>query len=376
MHYLMTICETVVSLSSYPKNDPIQMVDAKTNGNEEETMWKKCQGLMALCLCVLLGQTQFAKAADPIELSFSIFLPPQSISYKDVLVPWAERVEEASNGEIKIKLYPGGALGKSPAVQLDLLTNGVADIAWMIPAYSQGKYPDNEVLNLPFHVASSVEGSVSYWRLYEKGLLRGYEDLQPLGLFTTAPYSLHTAKPMTSLSDVSGLKIRSAGQVDNAILEKIGATPVGLPVTQAAESISRGVIDGSLAEWIGLNDFRILDVTKYHLLVPMGAVPIMVAMSKERFDALPESAQKAILSVSGETFSRAFGEVFDTEADRIHKETVASSKHVVTEPDGAALEQWRTELGEVSDGWAKNQENGAKLKASLETILSDIRAGR
>lgn len=339
-------------------------------------MLRRLRGLAALCLCAAVYNVPVAEAADPIELKFSIFLPPQAISYKDVLVPWAERVEEASDGAVTVKLYPGGSLGKSPAVQLDLLRNGVADIAWMIPAYTQGKYPDNEVLNLPFHVESSVEGSVSYWRLYEEGLLRGYEDLQPLGLFTTAPYSLHTATEMTSLEDVRGLKIRSAGQVDNAILEQIGATPVGLPVTQAAESISRGVIDGTLAEWIGLNDFRILDVTDHHLLVPMGAVPIMVAMAKERFEALPEPVQDAILEVSGESFSRAFGEVFDTEAERIHAETSESDDHVVTEPDGAALETWRAELGAVSDAWVERHDKGAELRSALERILADIRAGR
>src|ERR687897_860357 len=128
--------------------------------------------LKALCAGVALAVLSAgpAGAQDKQTLKFAVFTPDQEMTVKVAMTPFSKRVEEGSQGTLKIDLFPNGALGRNPALQTKMVQDGVADIAWVIPSYMPGVYLDDDVFELPNVIQNSVEGSIAAWRLLKKDM--------------------------------------------------------------------------------------------------------------------------------------------------------------------------------------------------------------
>ena len=177
--------------------------------------------------------------AEPRTLKLAYFASPKSPTFSKVLTPWAQDVVAASKGTIKIDRFPGGTLGRNPRVQVKLVLDEVTDMGFFVPSYTPGRFPDNEVMELPGLIENSFESGIAIWRLYAQGLLRGYDKFKVLMLVTTHPYTMHTKKPIKSIADLKGMKIRAGGPVAGATIRALGAVPVGMPIPTVAQNISR-----------------------------------------------------------------------------------------------------------------------------------------
>jgi TRAP-type C4-dicarboxylate transport system substrate-binding protein len=315
--------------------------------------------------------------SQEVTLRLSAFIPAQAPTFAQVIKVWADAINAEGKGILKIDTYPGGTLGGNPGLQPKMVIDGVADIALVIPAYSPGRFPDNDIMELPRLVNNSTESSIAIYRLYKMGLLRGYEDYYVVMLTTTNPYAIHTSRPVKTIGDLKGLKLRSGGPVSSAALRALGVAPVGMPITQVAENVSRGLLDGTGGDWDVMYSFRIIEAAKHHYMTNvLGAVPVAVLMNKKVYDNLPANAKALIDKHSGEPMSRLFGKVHDGVQERRHKETVDNKEHVMVFPTDAELKQWDTLMKPVIDEWVKNHPNGAKLYSAVKEELTKIRAGK
>ena len=129
--------------------------------------------LKGIGLATSLAIVTAASGANAEILRLSSFEPPVAHVTKNILTPWAADVNAASGGELDIQIFPGGTLGRNPAQQLKLVEDGVADIAWVIPGYTPGRFNEGTVAELPFLVPSATIGSDAMWDLYEQGVLSG-----------------------------------------------------------------------------------------------------------------------------------------------------------------------------------------------------------
>ena len=164
---------------------------------------QRLRTLAAAALMLTSGAT-WAQTA-PVKLKFSIFSPDKEATYLSVFKPFAEAVNKDSGGAIEIELFPNGALGRSPVQQAQMVLDGVADIAWVIASYTPGRFQENEVFELPGLFNDLKEATVVFTRLVNSGKVKGYDDFFPIGLFGTAPYSLHARTPINSIADIKGL---------------------------------------------------------------------------------------------------------------------------------------------------------------------------
>ena len=91
------------------------------------------------------------------EFTFKLhhILGPKSPAQVNMIEPWVNRVQEGSNGRIKIEIYPSMQLGGRPPALYDQVRDGVADIVWTLPGYTAGRFPRMEVFELPFMVNSA-----------------------------------------------------------------------------------------------------------------------------------------------------------------------------------------------------------------------------
>lgn len=310
--------------------------------------------------------------AAPVELKFGAFVSPRSFTVKKVFEPWAKWVHEQVGDEVKIKVFAGGVLGRNPVQQMKLLKDGVQDITFAVPSYTPARFVDLSLFQLPGLVRNSTEGSLAIWRMYERGLIRGFKDVKVVGLYTLDAFSLHTAKPIRSYRDVKGMKLRTGGRVHNDIVKALGAVPVGMPVTRIAENISRNLIDGGIIPWTSLVPFRIDQVARYHYSADLGVLPIVIPMNKGRYEKLSPRA-KAVIDKSGPELSRLQGDVFDTTRARFIKRYKADPKHTVLNPTAAEQREMEALFKPMHEEW--KAEHGTERYDALVEILADIRKG-
>ncbi|MBW2171333.1 MAG: TRAP transporter substrate-binding protein [Deltaproteobacteria bacterium] len=249
---------------------------------------------MAFAFGCLVGGGVKAVKAETIELKMAHFMPPMHIQHQKSFVPFAQNVEKLSNGKVKIKIYSGGALG-GPKQLADAVKTGITDIAFIIPSYTTGRFPRTSVFDLPFLFDNAVHATNGIYDMYDRYLAEDYKDYKVLWLYSFGAGQLHSVtKPIHTIDDLKGMKIRSGTAYMSKALELLGANPVGMPVSKLSISLQKKVIDGVLTPYCAAVDFKLLDLLKYITQADMYVSPMAVVMNKEKFDSLPEFAQKAI----------------------------------------------------------------------------------
>jgi TRAP-type C4-dicarboxylate transport system substrate-binding protein len=181
--------------------------------------------------------------------------------------PFVDAVNEEAKGLMEIEVYFSGALGKAPGQQAQMVKDGVAELAYIIPGYTADRFPDNAVIELPGLFHDQREASLVFTRMIAANALRGYDDFVVLNAFTAEPHSIHTRLPITSLADLKGLNIRANNPTEAATFEKLGMRAVVMPVNQISEAISNGTIDGAAIPPAMLAEFGVGRLASYHYII-------------------------------------------------------------------------------------------------------------
>lgn len=333
----------------------------------------------AVFTSVAIVSAAVAMANEQITLRFSSFEPLQAFITSKILTPWTQRVTAESQGTLKIEMYPGGTLGRDPAGQLKLVLDGVADIAWIVPGYTPGRFDPVMVVELPFVVPDAYAGSVALTRMFEKGLLKGggFDDVKFLCVCTNNPIFVNTNFPATKIEDIKGRKFRAAGPVSLNVIKSLGAIPVGgITGPVLAENLSRGVIDGTLNEWNALQTFRVLDVAKNQIILPLGSTSLMVVMNKAKYASLPPAAKAGLDKNSGEVFAKLFGRMFDQNNDAVFQAAKNDRNRTITILNAEQQKPWRTAVQPAIDEWKKSTPDGDKLLKAFSDEIAAIQAAR
>ena len=169
--------------------------------------------------------------AQDVTLKMHQFLPAQATVPSQILDVWADNVEKDSGGRIKVERYAAMSLGGTPPELIDQAIDGIADLVWTVVGYTPGRYRTTEVFELPFSVTDAREASCAYWKMFDEHMKDGeFADLKIVGTWVHGPGLFHTNVPVEKPEDLQGLKIRGGSVLVNKLLERIGATPVGMPV--------------------------------------------------------------------------------------------------------------------------------------------------
>lgn len=311
-----------------------------------------------------------------VNLKFASFEPPNAALTSRVFVPWAEGVTKTAGGALKVEVFAGGVLGRNPVMQLKMVQDGVADIAWTVAAYTPGRFDDTDVVALPFLTRNSAEATLALWRLHSRNAFAGFEDFKLLAISATPPVVIHSRVPVKTLADLKGKRVRASGAHLLKVIESLGATPVQIGATQIAESLARGVVDISLNNWGFVGDFKVDEVTAYHLNMPMGAVCVIVPMLKSRFEALPAAAKAAIEASSGEAFSLKIAAMFDELETRYAERIAKSGRNSVLAPSPAEIAVWEKAVEPVNDAWRRAAPRNEQLYQAFAAELAKVRTGK
>ena len=301
-----------------------------------------------------------AAQAQEVTLSLHQFLPAQANVPKLILDVWADKVEEASEGRIKIDRFPSMQLGGSPPELMDQAIDGVADIVWTVVGYTPGRFPSTEVFEMPFMMTNAKAMSSAYWQMFEKHMKDSeFKDVHILGTWVHGPGMLHTSKEVRTPADMEGLKVRGGSRTVNALLDKMGSTPVGMPVPAIPEAVSKGVIDGTTIPWEVTAALKIPELVENHTEFEGNALytlTFVLAMNKDRYADLPADLQKVIDENSGLEFSIFAGGTM-AEADGPARALAADAGNNIVTVSGADLDAWTAVSQSVVDDWVADMES-------------------
>lgn len=314
------------------------------------------------------------RAADAVKLKFTSFEPPMANITSNVLAPFARDASAASAGTLQIDMFAGGTLGRNPTQQLKLVTDGIADIGWIVLPYTPGRFDDTEIVGLPFVAANATEASVALHRLYAGGALVGFEGLKMLAIGATPPVVIHANQPIRLPSDLKGKRVRVSGDHLTRIVETLGGAPVQVGGGQIAESLSRGVVDMTLNNWGFVGDFKVNEVSSQHLDIPLGAVAVGIVMRQDRYDALPPAARGAIDKASGEALARKLGEAFDRQEKEVRERVSKSGRNQVVAPSAAELTEWKRVIEPVNAAWRQAKPRNERIWQAFSEQLKRVRA--
>jgi TRAP-type transport system periplasmic protein len=282
------------------------------NNQKEENMARK--SFLALLFCLLsfslvLGFGTIQATAETIELTFAHPYSPMHPQHKNIFIPWAEKINKETNGQVTIKFIPGGALGK-PGQAYSVVEKGIADITFDLQDYNPGRFPLTSVFELPFMIKDAETASKAMWKTYEAipAFQKEYENVKLLWLNVHAPGGFCTVKtPVRTLKDLQGLKMRTASAFVTDALKLFGSVPVTMPVTEVYTSLERGVVDGTVLVYDGIVTFKLDDLLKYVTVADFYTMTFYVLMNKAKYESLPDDVKKVIDDNSGEMMSALSG---------------------------------------------------------------------
>ncbi len=313
-------------------------------------------------------------AAQPATLKLSFFTSDTEANYAKVIKPWIDAVNADPSGAVKIEAYPNGALGKSLPAQPQLVLDGVADIAWVNPSLVPGRFPDDQVFELPGLLRNLKEGVQLYETLVKSDSLRGYADYHVVGSFMNPNYNIFSRRPIKSVADLKGMKVRILGPVIGATAKELGMVPVLMPPNEVVEAMGRGTIDATITVPVAVVDFGIDRVTSYDYLLPLGSGPLTLLMNRAKFNALPKAAQDVIGKYSLKWANDLYIEQLGGHNDAVIARFRADPKRTVVTPSPADLEAIKPAYEKVTAEWAAKDPRNAQILAKAREVLAQIRS--
>ena len=334
-------------------------------------MRKVVIGLLFAAAIAMLGAAP-ATSAEKQVLKMAYWAGP-SHQMVQTLDAWIKTIEAASGGNLTVEVDKA-ALGKMDA-QYDLIRNGVRDLGWAVPGYTVGRFDMLQGAELPLVCANPATCSPVVWKWYTKhGLAeKEFTDTKLLITWMGGPYGIHTVKPVKTLDEIKGLKIRAAGP-SLPMAKALGMNAVPLPATETYEAVQKGTVDGSIFPWEAMQSFRLNELLKGHLEAPggLGAPSFVIVASQKAFDNLTAENKAALMKASGEAGAALIGKAWLT-ADQRGRDDAKQKGQTTETLAPAEFEKWKPLLKPVTDDWVKKADqkgqDGRKLLEDLEAMI-------
>jgi TRAP-type C4-dicarboxylate transport system substrate-binding protein len=319
-----------------------------------------------------------AHAQAQVTLRMHHFLPPVSNGHAKLLAPWARRVEEESQGKLKIDIFPSMQLGGTPPQLFDQARDGVVDIVWTLPGNTPGRFPTTEVFELPFICAE--KGTVNARAAQEFALAHLRDEVKDVHLISYWAHDaghIHANKQIRTLDDIRGMKLRNPTRLAGEALKALGAVSIGMPVPQVPESLAQRVIDGAVIPWEVVPAVRVHELVRFHTEIvgspTLYTASFFLAMNKPKYESLPAELKAVLDRNSGLSFAAFAGNMWDTEAVRI-RGMVAQRGNSIVQLANDEKQRWIKATEPVYGAWIEQMKgrniDGQKLIDAARALVT------
>ena len=295
--------------------------------------------------------------AEAKELKLAHFMSTKHPMDRFIMRPWSEDVAKMSAGGLTVKIFPGGALGKGPAAQFKRAVDGVADITFGLPGYTASLFRRTGIIELPDVAKSGPDGANKLWDAFAE-ISSDWSKVKVLALWVGEAQVLMTKnKPVRTVADIKGMKIRTPSKMQAEAIKALGGTPVPMPIIKVYNALNTGVIDAVLTGPSAIRSFKLGEVARYFTTgLPTGRSPFFLVMNRKSWDGLSDEQRALVDKTTGRALSVKASETYERLSKSALDSVGKTGRHEVI-----ALP-----ADEVKAGTALLLENRARLVAQME----------
>lgn len=318
-------------------------------------------------------------AQQSVTLKFHTFMAPQSNVYINMHKAWMDKVEKESGGRIKFEGYPAMQLGGTPVQLFDQARDGVVDIVWTLPGNTPGRFPRTEVFELPFMMNNAEATSKAFWEYITTMAPDEYKEVQPIALQVHGPGMFHMrSKQIKTAEDLRGSKVRGPTRQITKMLGYLGAIPVGMPLPQIPDALSKGVIDGCVIPWEVVPSVKVHELTKFHSeFDPAGGAlyttTFVMGMNRNKYASLPADLKAIIDKNSGIETSGWLGKVQQA-GDAPGREAAVKQGNTIYTIPSAEAQEFKRKARLVEVEWVQDMDkrgfDGKKLLETAKALIA------
>jgi TRAP-type C4-dicarboxylate transport system substrate-binding protein len=336
-----------------------------------------CLVVIALVACGSL----VASADAQTTLTMSSWVSPQHHLTAVVLQGWANEVEKATQGRVKLTMLPKHP--SAPPGTFDAVRDGLVDVSYVTASYTPARHILPLMAELPGAGDTALVNSVAYSRIHWKHFdkVGEYKGVKLLGVFTHGPGQMFTRKPVSGIADLQGLKIRTGGGIAEAVAKALGTSAFVKPAPESYELLKGGVADGVFFPLESVVSFKLDTVLEQATLFPGGMYSSAFGffMNEDKWNKLPKADQDAILKVSGEHLARLAGQSWD-DADKRGLEALQKSGVKIVSANPAFVAEVQKRSAPIVDDWITKASakgvDAAKILAEFRAELKKVAAGQ
>jgi TRAP-type C4-dicarboxylate transport system substrate-binding protein len=330
--------------------------------------------MQKLALAAIVGAAFTTPALAQTTLTYSSWVPPThhlTVWQQN----WAAELEKATNGRIKTQSLP-----KAPAAApgtFDAVRDGLMDFSYVTASYTPARHILPLMAELPGAGATAEINSVAFsrihWKYFQK--VGEYKGVKLLAVWTHGPGQMFTKKPIKSLDEFKGQKIRTGGGIAEAVANALGASAFVKPAPESYELLNSGVADGVFFPFESIVSFKLDKVIGQATVFPGGLYSSAFGffMNEEKWNKLPKQDQDIIEKMSGEAAARSNGKSWDN-ADKAGLDALKAAGANITAATPGMIAEAHKRSGPIIEDWI--QKASVKLpnaKAVLDEFHAELK---
>lgn len=298
---------------------------------------KRIQGLVAA-----LTLTFTAAAVAQTKWDMPTPYPPANFHTENIM-QFAGDVEKASGGKLKITVHSGASLFKATEIKR-AVQGGQAQIGEILISGYSNEDPIFGVDSVPF-LATSYADAAKLWRASRKAVESRFAKQGMMVLYAVPwpPQGVYSTKPINSIADMRGLKMRTYNPYTSRIAELTGAQPVTIQAAELAQAMATGAVNANITSGATGYDTKAWEVVKNYYDTQAWLPKNIIFVNKQAFDALDKSSQQAILKAAAAAEERGWR--ISEEKNQWYLEQLAKNGMTVAQPSP----QLKADLRKIGD---------------------------
>jgi len=304
-----------------------------------------------------------------VELKISSWVPPAH-PLTAALEAWGKSIETASKGTIKYKVLPAQQLGKAQD-HYDMARDGIAEVTFVSPDHQPGRFPVIAAAALPFLASNAKAGSVALDEWYRKYAEKEMKDVKFCLAFTHDPGVFHSKKKIVTPNDIKGMKIRPAHAAVASLMTLLGGTNIRSAVADVRQSLDRGVADAVTFPWGAIVHFKIDQVVKFHMDLPLYITPFSLLINRATYGGMSAAQKKVIDEHCNSEWALKIASPWADSEAKGRETLMRQVGHEVYKLTDPQIDQWRKAVAPLTQQWA-----GPVKKAGYnpDTVLNELKA--
>ncbi len=256
---------------------------------------------MKLLPALLSAAALLATAAAQAQTKWDLPAAYPATNFHSVnLVEFANDVDKASGGKLKITVHAGASLFKAPEIKR-AVQGGQAQAGEILLANFQNEWQLFGADGIPF-LADSYDEAVKLWKVQKPMLEKKLAEQGLMVLYAVPwpPQGVYSKKPLNSAADLKGIKWRAYSPATSRIAELVGAQPVTVQAAEVSQAFATGVAESMMSSGSTGWDAKLHEHVKYWYDTQAWLPKNAVIVNRAAFDALDAPTKAAVMKAAAD----------------------------------------------------------------------------